>query len=76
MNILKKLIIIIFMLHCLVLFANTHDITIAVENSDLETVKILLEKDAKLANSFDKYGNSLLHRAVVKRNTAIVNLLI
>lgn len=76
MNILKSLIMILFMLYCLVLSANTHDIAIAVENGDLETVKILLEKDPKLANTFDKYGNSLLHRAVVKRNTAIVNLLI
>jgi hypothetical protein len=64
------------MLYCLVLSANTHDIAIAVENGDLETVKIFLEQDPKLANTFDKYGNSLLHRAVAKRNTAIVNLLI
>lgn len=64
------------MFHYLVLSAGTHDITIAVENGDLETVKILLEKDAKLANTFDKYGNSILYRAVVKRDTAIVKLLI
>lgn len=76
MNILKSLIMILFIFHCLVLFSGTHDITIAVENGDLETVKVLLEKDAKLANTFDKYGNSLLYRAVVKRNTAIVKLLI
>lgn len=76
MNILKSLIMILFIFHCLVLSAGTHDIAIAVENGDLETVRMLLEKDAKLANTLDKYGNSLLQRAVIKRYTAIVKLLI
>jgi ankyrin repeat protein len=67
---------VLFLVHSVVLALAAQHIAVAVENNDFETVEALLKKNKQLVHALDKYGNSLLHRAVIKRNTKLVEILI
>jgi ankyrin repeat protein len=73
-----RIIFAFLMLAAVCVMAETDErmLAVAVETGDFATVKALLAKNPKLANTVDLYGNPVLSRASVKGNLATVKLLI
>lgn len=75
-KILKLITIMLIVLWMLLMAGCTDGIFNAVESGDVDTVRLLLDKDPGLIHSRDTSGYSLLHRAAQNGRLRVVELLI
>jgi len=76
MTITKIILTFLITLFVISLSLNAQDIFLSVENGDIQTVRIILKKDANVVNTKNNVGDTLLHIAVLKGHKDIVKFLL